>query len=162
STVEEEALIAPARREFLETLLVGAGGALLAGASARAAFAAADVPDRVRIRRIRCYIPPRWRPLLTQSNAIVTVATDQGLTGIGEGGSPDTIKALAGLLIGEDASRIEHLWQLMYRGHFYPPGREKLHALGALDLALWDIRGKALGRPVHELFGGLTREYVEC
>ena len=153
---------APARREFLQSLLAGAGGALLADVPARAAHAASDTTERLRIRRVRYYVPPRSRPLLSQSNAIVTVETDQGVTGIGEGGSPDTVKALAGLLIGEDASRIEHLWQLMYRGHFYPPGREKLHALGALDLALWDIRGKTLGRPVHELFGGLTRDHVEC
>jgi galactonate dehydratase len=153
---------APARREFLQSLLAGAGGALLANVPARAAHAATDTTERLLVRRVRYYVPPRSRPLLSQSNAIVTVETDQGVTGIGEGGSPDTVKALAGLLIGEDASRIEHLWQLMYRGHFYPPGREKLHALGALDLALWDIRGKTLGRPVHELFGGLTRDHVEC
>jgi L-alanine-DL-glutamate epimerase-like enolase superfamily enzyme len=134
----------------------------MGGGAARLEAAAVDWAGPIRIRRIRCYLPPRLRPLLPQSNAIVTVETDQGITGIGEGGSPDTVKALAGLLIGEDATRIEHLWQLMYRGHFYPPGREKLHALGALDLALWDIRGKALGRPVHQLFGGLTRDHVEC
>jgi L-alanine-DL-glutamate epimerase-like enolase superfamily enzyme len=50
----------------------------------------------------------------------------------------------------------------MYRGYFYPAGREKLHALGALDLALWDIKGKVLGLPVYELLGGLTREHIEC
>ena len=50
----------------------------------------------------------------------------------------------------------------MYRGYFYPPGREKLHALGAIDLALWDIKGKALGVPVYELLGGLTRDHIEC
>jgi L-alanine-DL-glutamate epimerase-like enolase superfamily enzyme len=149
----------PARRNFLRSLLAGAGGVPAARAAERAP---AEVPPRIAIRRIRCYTPPRPRPLLSQSNAIVTVETEEGITGIGEGGSPDTVQALGGLLIGEDASRIEHLWQLMYRGHFYPPGREKLHALGALDLALWDIRGKALGRPLHDLLGGLTREHVEC
>ena len=45
---------------------------------------------------------------------------------------------------------------------FYPPGREKLHALGALEMALWDIKGKALNVPVYELLGGATRDYVEC
>jgi galactonate dehydratase len=138
------------------------GGTLPSGRVAPVAGSAVEMPGPIRIRRIRCYIPPRPRPLLSQSNAIVTVETDQGITGIGEGGSEDTVKSLAGLLIGEDAARIEHLWQLMYRGHFYPPGREKLHALGALDVALWDIRGKALGRPLFELFGGLTRDHVEC
>jgi len=90
------------------------------------------------------------------------VETDAGLTGIGEGGSHDTIEQCAGVLIGQDPFRIEHLWQTMYRGYFYPAGREKLHALGALDLALWDLKGKALGLPLHELLGGLTRDYVEC
>jgi galactonate dehydratase len=151
-----------ARRAFLGSLAAGVGGALPSGRVAPVAGSTVEVPGPIRIRRIRCYVPPRPRPLLSQSNAIVTVETDQGITGIGEGGSEDTVKSLAALLIGEDAARIEHLWQLMYRGHFYPPGREKLHALGALDVALWDIRGKALGRPLFELFGGLTRDHVEC
>jgi L-alanine-DL-glutamate epimerase-like enolase superfamily enzyme len=51
---------------------------------------------------------------------------------------------------------------MMYRGWFYPAGREKLHALGALDLALWDLKGKRLGAPVYDLLGGLTRDYVDC
>jgi L-alanine-DL-glutamate epimerase-like enolase superfamily enzyme len=50
----------------------------------------------------------------------------------------------------------------MYRGYFYPPGREKLHALGALDMALWDIKAKGLGVPVYELLGGISRDHVEC
>jgi L-alanine-DL-glutamate epimerase-like enolase superfamily enzyme len=50
----------------------------------------------------------------------------------------------------------------MYRGTFYPPGREKLHALGALDCALWDIKGKALDAPVYQLLGGRSRDHVEC
>src|SRR5260370_18023692 len=66
------------------------------------------------------------------------------------------------MIIGEDPSRIEYLWQMMYRGYFYPAGREKLDALGAIDLALWDIKGKALGVPVYDLLGGLSRDHVEC
>jgi L-alanine-DL-glutamate epimerase-like enolase superfamily enzyme len=50
----------------------------------------------------------------------------------------------------------------MSRSFFYPPGREKMHALGALDLALWDIKGKVHGLPVHALLGGMTRNYCEC
>ena len=50
----------------------------------------------------------------------------------------------------------------MYIAWFYPPGREKTHALGAMDLALWDIKGKALELPVHELLGGTVRNYCEC
>ena len=76
--------------------------------------------------------------------------------GYGEGGSKDMIEQCAQMMIGEDPFRIEHLWQYLYRGMFYPPGREKLHALGALEMALWDIKGKALNVPVYELFGGLN------
>lgn len=117
---------------------------------------------KMKITRIRYYYSPESRPLFNQSAHIVTIETDQGITGIGEGGSKDTIEQCAAMLIGEDPSRIEHLWQMMYRGFFYPAGREKLHALGALDMALWDIKGKALSVPVYELLGGLARDHVEC
>jgi L-alanine-DL-glutamate epimerase-like enolase superfamily enzyme len=50
----------------------------------------------------------------------------------------------------------------MYMAWFYPPGREKIHAVGALDLALWDIKGKALKLPVHQILGGAVRNYCEC
>ncbi len=50
----------------------------------------------------------------------------------------------------------------MSRSFFYPPGREKQGALGALDLALWDIRGKVLKLPVHQILGGMTRNFCEC
>jgi L-alanine-DL-glutamate epimerase-like enolase superfamily enzyme len=93
---------------------------------------------------------------------IVTVETDIGITGIGEGGSKDTLEQCAGTLIGKDPFHIEAIWQEMYIAWFYPPGREKIHAVGAMDLALWDIKGKALGLPVHELLGGAVRNYCEC
>lgn len=117
----------------------------------------------MKITRVRFYhVGGDTRPIFNQSSAIVTVETDAGITGIGEGGHRDSIEQLGALIIGENPSRIEHLWQLMYRHYFYPPGREKVHALGAIDLALWDIKAKALGVPLYELLGGLTRDYVEC
>ena len=141
------------RRSFLRSLPL----ALPFSAAARSALA------DVKIKRVRYYHVggEGVRPVFNQSSHIVTIETDQGVTGIGEGGHKDSIEQLAGLIIGESPSRIEHLWQLMYRQYFYPPGREKIHALGALDLALWDIKGKALGVPVYELLGGLTRDHVE-
>ena len=116
----------------------------------------------MKITRARIFRPQNANPHFHQSDMVVTLETDSGLIGIGEGGSPDTLTQCAGILIGEDPDRIQHLWQLMYRGYFYPAGREKLHALGALDLALWDLKGKQLGVPVYQLLGGLTRDYVEC
>ena len=93
---------------------------------------------------------------------MVTVETDAGITGIGEGGATETVQQCAAMIVGEDPSRIDRLWQIMFRGYFYPAGREKLDALGAIDLALWDIKGKALGVPVYELLGGMSRDHVEC
>jgi L-alanine-DL-glutamate epimerase-like enolase superfamily enzyme len=50
----------------------------------------------------------------------------------------------------------------MNRSYFYPAGRERTHSIGALDLALWDLKGKVLNMPVHQILGGLTRNYCEC
>jgi len=129
-----------------------------AAQSARAQAALASM----KVTRIRYYLTPNQRPIFNQSFNIVTVETDHGITGIGEGGSKDTIEQCGAMLIGQNPARIDYLWQYMYRGYFYPPGREKLHALGALDMALWDIKGKALGVPVWELLGGQAREHIEC
>jgi L-alanine-DL-glutamate epimerase-like enolase superfamily enzyme len=116
----------------------------------------------MKITRVRFYHNPSSPTHFNQSFHIVTVETDQGITGIGEGGSRDPISQCAAMIIGEDPFRIEHLWQMMFRGYFYPAGREKLDALGAIDLALWDLKGKALGVPVYELLGGFSRDHLEC
>jgi L-alanine-DL-glutamate epimerase-like enolase superfamily enzyme len=117
---------------------------------------------KMKITRVRAYAPPNLNPLFNQSNMVITVETDAGITGIGEGGSKDTIEQCAGRLIGKDPQFIEKLWQDMYRSFFYPPGREKIDALGGLDLALWDLKGKVLNQPVHALLGGLARNYCGC
>lgn len=145
------------RRVFITTALAG----VAVGRSQARATAAAAAPPKMKITRVRYYHVPT-RPIINQSKNVVVVETDSGITGIGEGGTKETVEQCAGMLIGEDPSRIHHLWQLMYRGYFYPPGREKLHALGALDLALWDIKAKALGVSVYELLGGRTRDHLEC
>ncbi len=145
------------RRSFLKS--AGLGGVALA---APAAGRTASAPSPMKITRVRFYHNPRTRPMINQSFHIVTVETDAGITGIGEGGSKDTIEQCAAMIIGEDPMRTEYLWQMMFRGYFYPPGREKAHSLGAIDLALWDIKGKAVGVPVYELLGGLSRDHIEC
>ncbi len=144
------------RRQILTTGLLGGSAALAAPEPPPAS------PHRMKITRLRLYEAPRMRLSFNQSFRIVTVETDAGITGIGEGGTKDTFESCAQFVVGQDPSRIEHLWQLMYRGAFYPAGRERLHALGAIDMALWDIKGQALGVPVHSLLGGLSRDHVEC
>jgi galactonate dehydratase len=123
--------------------------------------AQASVP-KTKITRVRVYAPPNPNPLFNQSDLVVTVETDAGFTGIGEGGSKDMLEQCAGRLIGKDPQYIEKLWQDMSRAFFYPPGREKVDALGALDLALWDIKGKVQSLPVHEVLGGMVRNHCEC
>ena len=116
----------------------------------------------MKITRVRVYLPPNPNPLFNQSDHVVTVETDAGVTGIGEGGSKDTLEQCAGRLIGQNPHYIERLWQDMSRAFFYPPGREKMHAIGALDLALWDLKGKVLNLPVHAVLPGMVRNYCEC
>jgi L-alanine-DL-glutamate epimerase-like enolase superfamily enzyme len=144
------------RRSFLRA--VAAAPAL---AMARPARLLAALP-KAKITRVRIYKPPNLNLLFNQSNMVATVETDIGVTGIGEGGAKDTLEQCAGTLIGKNPFKIEAIWQEAYIAWFYPPGREKTHALGALDLALWDIKGKVLGLPVHELLGGSARDHLEC
>jgi L-alanine-DL-glutamate epimerase-like enolase superfamily enzyme len=146
------------RRKFLKSA-AASGAALLGLSKAEAAL------PKAKITRINLYEAPNVMPLqipLLQSNMVVTVETDANITGIGEGGTRDTLAPCAGRLIGKNPFQIERLWQDMYRAFHYPPGRERLHAIGALDLALWDLKGKALDTPVYELLGGMNRNYLEC
>ncbi|WP_329378147.1 mandelate racemase/muconate lactonizing enzyme family protein [Streptomyces sp. NBC_01716] len=101
------------------------------------------------------------------SMMLVAVDTDEGIHGLGEVGIRSRQKAVAGaldhladLIVGEDPRRIEHLWQVMSRRGFFPSDRMVGAAIAAVDVALWDIRGKALGVPVHELLGGRVRDHV--
>jgi galactonate dehydratase len=147
------------RRQFVKFSVLGSAAAL-SGFS----FRRAGETSKLKITKIRYYNAPGYiKPLFNQARGIVEIETDGGLIGIGEGGgSKDMISQCAEMLIGEDPFRIDHLWQKVYRGLFYPPGREKLHAMGALDMALWDIKGQALNVPVYELLGGASRDFVEC
>ncbi|HJT42681.1 MAG TPA: enolase C-terminal domain-like protein [Rhizomicrobium sp.] len=160
------------RRNFLTSAAGVAGAGSLAGLGSLA-FAygahAAGLPSS-KITRIRYYRTPTdaagrpnvRQPLFNQSTYVVLVETDSGLVGVGEGGAQNVMEQLAGQLIGEDPFRTERLWQNMHRAYFYPAGREKTHAIGALDCALWDLKAKALGVPLYQLLGGKARNHVEC
>jgi L-alanine-DL-glutamate epimerase-like enolase superfamily enzyme len=144
------------RRDFL--ISIGKTSALALGLAtgARAAL------PKMKITRVRAYAPPNPNPLFNQSDMVVTIETDAGVTGVGEGGSKQMLEQSAGRLIGKDPQYIERLWQDMNRAFFYPAGREKEDAIGALDLALWDLKGKVLKLPVHQILGGAVRNYCEC
>ena len=99
----------------------------------------------------------------------VKVVTDQpGLHGWGEAtlewhtrAVTGAVEDLAPLLVGEDPTRIEHLWQMMYRQHFWHAnGIVRATALSGIDIALWDILGKIHGVPCHKLWGGPVRDFV--
>jgi galactonate dehydratase len=99
----------------------------------------------------------------------VKVLTDQpGLFGWGEAtlewhtrGVVATIEDLAELIVGEDPTRIEYLWQMMFRQHFWHGhGITRATAIAGIDLALWDILGKVAGQPCSKLWGGPVRDTV--
>ena len=99
----------------------------------------------------------------------VKVLTDQyGLWGWGEATLEwhtravcGAIEDLATLVVGEDPRRIEHLWQMMYRQHFWHGnGIVRATAISGIDIALWDILGKVQGVPCHQLWGGPVRDYI--
>jgi galactonate dehydratase len=109
----------------------------------------------------------RERP--ERNYSFVKIYTDEGLTGLGEGGINGKELAFKGLvdtyreiLVGMDPARIEHIWQTLWRGQFFRGGHVHSSVVAAIDIALWDLRGKALGVPVYDLLGGRTRDYVRC
>ena len=130
------------------------------------ARAAAALPKAI-VTKIRVLTPTTGsnRNSITaafnQSNMIILVETDAGITGVGEGGSPDLVASLAPSVVGRNAFDTELIWQHMYMDPFYSPGREKIHALGGIDMALWDIKAKALNVPLYMLCGGRVREHVQ-
>ena len=104
-------------------------------------------------------VPPRW--------CFLKIETDEGVSGWGEPvveGRAHTVAAavdeLADYLIGKDPRLIEDHWTVMYRGGFYRGGAVHMSAIAGIDQALWDIKGKALGVPVHALLGGQLRERI--
>ena len=94
---------------------------------------------------------------VTRDWPLILAHTDEGITGMGRGGEVDTIQnELAPLLLGEDPRRTTLLWHRMYETvwRFRGPGSAAMSSVGALDVALWDIVGKATGEPVWRLLGG--------
>ena len=100
---------------------------------------------------------------------VVKVETDEGICGWGEAGVSGRELAVAGavkhfreFLIGKDPMRVGALWQEMYRSQYFEGGRVLTGAISAIDIALYDIIGKALSVPVYQLLGGKQRDFVPC
>jgi galactonate dehydratase len=116
----------------------------------------------MKITQLKTFlVPPRW--------LFLKIETDEGLCGWGEPvleGRAQTVAAavdeLADYLVGKDPSPIEDHWNVLYRGGFYRGGGVHMSALAGIDQALWDLRGKALGQPVHRLLGGPVRETIRA
>jgi galactonate dehydratase len=112
----------------------------------------------MKVTGIRLFpVPPRW--------LFLAVDTDAGLTGWGEPvleGRARTVatavEELSEQVIGKDPRQINDIWQVLYRGGFYRGGPILMSAIAGIDQALWDIKGKELGRPVTDLLGGRCRD----
>lgn len=98
----------------------------------------------------------------------VKIMTDEGLYGIGDATVNGRELAVAAYLkehvipclIGRDASRIEDIWQYLYRGAYWRRGPITMAAISGIDMALWDIKAKAANMPLYQLLGGASRERV--
>ncbi|MCG8473075.1 MAG: galactonate dehydratase [Desulfobacterales bacterium] len=104
-------------------------------------------------------VPPRWM--------FLKIETDEGVVGWGEPvleGRAHTVEAavheLMDYVVGRDPRQVEDIWQTLYRTGFYRGGPILMSAIAGIDQALWDIKGKALGVPVHELLGGACRDRI--
>ena len=114
----------------------------------------------MKIVRLELFkVPPRW--------LFLKMTTDDGVEGWGEPiveGRADTVEAavreLSPYVIGKDVSLIEDIWQTLYRGGFYRGGPVLSSAISGIDEALWDIKGKITGLPVHDLLGGHVRDRI--
>jgi galactonate dehydratase len=115
----------------------------------------------MKITKLSTYrVAPRWM--------FLKIETDEGISGWGEPvieGRARTVEAavqeFADELVGKDPTRINDLWQTMYRSNFYRGGAILMSAIAGIDQALWDIKGKALGVPVYELLGGKVRDRMK-
>jgi galactonate dehydratase len=117
----------------------------------------------MKITAIKPY--PVW--VGTRNQLVVKVETDEGVHGWGESGLSGREKAVVGaiehyreFLIGRDATAIGAIWQETYRSQYFEGGRVLQAAISAIDIALHDIKGKALGVPVYQLLGGKQRDLV--
>ncbi len=124
---------------------------------------AREAGSGLKIHRIDAY--PVW--LGHRNQLLVKVTADDGTFGWGESGLSGRELAVVGaiehyreLLVGADPFRIADIWQKLYRSQYFEGGRVLTAAISAIDIALYDLKGKALGLPVYDLIGGRVRDRV--
>ena len=154
---------APTRRG----LIAGLGGMAAAqgflqdalGAQSNPAAVVEDRASNIKITKLTC--------TPADPKCILKLETNYGITGWGEISNviPDVATPLANrifeLLDGQNPTRIEHLWQLMYRAHRNLRGGPfMVHTISGIDMALWDIVGKLWNVPIYRLLGGPTRDKI--
>lgn len=150
------------RRAALQSVLgIAATGTMLLPKTSYAANPGRfQAYGKVKITKLETFlVKPRW--------IFLKIHTDAGIVGLGEPlleGRALTIqtaiKEVEPYLVGKDPRAVVHHWQAIYRHAFYRGGPLLTSALSGIDQALWDIKGKLLGVPVHELLGGPTRDRV--
>ncbi len=149
------------RRGWLRSV-AGAAGLLGLDSlfTAKRTDAAAIGPkDKIKVTKIETFV-------LKNSWVFVKISTDAGITGWGEMLKDDAKACAAGALevgdylIGQDPLRVVFHWQAIHRGAFYRGGPIKTAISSGIDMALWDIKGKAFGVPIYKLLGGPTRDRV--
>lgn len=152
------------RRQFLTQAAAGSG-ALGLGSLARRVEA--DNTSRAVVsRRESIKITKLETFVLKNSWVFVKLSTNVGIVGWGEMLKDRSLTCAAGAkqvepyLLGKDPRKVVHHWQAMYRHAFYRGGPVLTAVLSGIDMALWDIKGKALGMPVYELLGGPTRDKI--
>ena len=156
------------RRKFLGMGVAGGIGLGVNGAIGQAASLAESYEKagllNLKITDLRTFLVNSGND---ENFVYVKIYTNQGITGLGEGtmtGKALTVEAAIQehkrYLIGKDPTGLERLWQAMFRGPRYRGGPILMSALSAIDIALWDILGKALGQPIWQLLGGKARDKV--
>ncbi|MCX7381928.1 MAG: mandelate racemase/muconate lactonizing enzyme family protein [Alphaproteobacteria bacterium] len=117
----------------------------------------------MKIRSVESF--PVW--VGHRNQLLVRVTTECGLTGWGESGLSGRELAVMGavdhfreLLVGQDPRRIGAIWQMLYRSQYFEGGRVLTAAISAIDIALHDVKARALGVPVYELLGGRQRDRI--
>ena len=113
-----------------------------------------------KIEKVETFLWSRW--------LLIKIHSEDGYVGVGEGGvhgwqrpTKTMVDVMSDYLVGQDPNLIEHHYQYLYRSsHFM--GSVVQGALSAIDIALWDMKGKRLGVPIYDLMGGKTRDRVRC